>query len=234
MMEKISVAIVDDQNLFRQSLAMLINSIDNLNLVTDSPGGQELLDTLKVLNTGVDVAVIDMDMPGMNGIQLNKLLHELYPETKVIILSVHVNEALISKMINAGAASYLAKNCDKDELITAINTVHEKGFYFNNEALNAIRNSSNHRGQAHTLLNAIPVALTKREKQLLLLICKEYNNAEIAAELFLSVRTVEGHRNNLLIKTNCRNTAGLVLFAIKYGVFEVHFNQVIIPDFKNE
>ena len=222
-MEKISVAIVDDQNLFRQSLALLINSVEEFTLVTDSAGGQEFLNTLKTTTTPVDVAVIDMDMPGMNGIELNKALHEQHPEIKVIILSVHVNEALITKMINAGAASYLAKNCDKDELILAINTVHKTGFYFNNDALNAIRNSANHRNASQTILGGLQIALTKREKQVLELICKEFNNAEIADQLYLSVRTVEGHRNNLIIKTNCRNTAGLVLFAIKFGLFEIPF-----------
>jgi DNA-binding NarL/FixJ family response regulator len=222
-MEKIGVAIVDDQNLFRQSLALLVNSVEELNLVNDSPGGREFLDTLPSLGSSVNVAVIDMDMPGMNGIELNKALHELYPDIRVIILSVHVNEALITKMINAGAASYLAKNCDKDELVLAINTVHKTGFYFNNDALNAIRNSANHKNNSQNLLSSLPVALTKREKQILHLVCKEYNNAEIANELFLSVRTVEGHRNNLIIKTNCRNTAGLVLFAIKFGLFEIPF-----------
>ncbi len=222
-MEKISVAIVDDQNLFRQSLALLINSVEEFTLVTDSAGGQEFLNTLKTTTTPVDVAVIDMDMPGMNGIELNKALHEQHPEIKVIILSVHVNEALITKMINAGAASYLAKNCDKDELILAINTVHKTGFYFNNDALNAIRNSANHRNTSQTILSGLQIALTRREKQVLELICKEFNNAEIADQLYLSVRTVEGHRNNLIIKTNCRNTAGLVLFAIKFGLFEIPF-----------
>ncbi|MBD1363256.1 response regulator transcription factor [Mucilaginibacter sp. ZT4R22] len=222
-MEKISVAIVDDQNLFRQSLALLINSVEEFTLVTDSAGGQEFLNTLKTTTAPVDVAVIDMDMPGMNGIELNKALHEQYPGIKVIILSVHVNEALITKMINAGAASYLAKNCDKDELILAINTVYKTGFYFNNDALNAIRNSANHRNTSQTILSGLQIALTRREKQVLELICKEFNNAEIADQLYLSVRTVEGHRNNLIIKTNCRNTAGLVLFAIKFGLFEIPF-----------
>jgi DNA-binding NarL/FixJ family response regulator len=222
-MDKINVAIVDDQNLFRQSLALLINSVGDFRLVNDSAGGQSFLDFLKNTDSPVNVAVIDMDMPGMNGIQLNKALHEYYPEIRVVILSVHVNEALITQMINAGAASYLAKNCDKDELIMAINTVHKHGFYFNNDALNAIRNSANHKSQSQVILNSLTISLTRREKQILLLICREYNNAEIANELFLSVRTVEGHRNNLLIKTNCRNTAGLVLFAIKTGLFEMLF-----------
>lgn len=222
-MNEIGVAIIDDQNLFRQSLAMLINSVDNFNLAAESPGGQQFLDALSTGVATVDVALIDMDMPGMNGIQLNKQLREHYPDIKVIILSVHVNEALISQMVNAGAASYLAKNCDKDELTLAINTVYQNGFYFNNEALSAIRNIATHKQTSEEILNGLSVALTKREKEILQLICRELNSSEIADKLFLSVRTVEGHRNNLIAKINCRNTAGLVLFAIKSGLCDIPF-----------
>ncbi|RYF50810.1 MAG: response regulator transcription factor, partial [Cytophagaceae bacterium] len=99
---------------------------------------------------------------------------------------------LITKMINAGAASYLAKNCNKDELILAIDTVYSKGFYFNNEVLAAIRNSNNHKTHSPDIINTLPIVLTRRERQVLRLVCEEHNNAEIAEELYLSIRTVEG------------------------------------------
>jgi DNA-binding NarL/FixJ family response regulator len=124
-------------------------------------------------------------------------------------------------MIDARAAAYLAKNCDKNELITAIQTVHKTGFYFNHEVLSALQHSANHRAQTQKNLTNLPVKLTEREKQILKLICKEYSNAEIGKELYLSTRTVEGHRNNLITKTGCKNTAGLVIFAIKHSLFEL-------------
>ncbi|GAA4339823.1 response regulator transcription factor [Mucilaginibacter gynuensis] len=222
-MATINVAIVDDQNLFRQSLALLVNTVADFKLVAEAEHGQDFLDKLAALDEQVDVAIIDMDMPDMNGIELNRILHEQYPGLKVVILSVHVHERLITQMVAAGAAAYLAKNCNKDELILAINTVHTAGFYFNANVLKAIKNSENHKFQIQKNFNTIPIKLTEREKQLLELICKEYSNAEIATALYLSVRTVEGHRNNLILKTGCRNTAGLVLFAIKHNLFKLPF-----------
>ncbi|MBK0379122.1 response regulator [Mucilaginibacter segetis] len=220
-MNKINVAIVDDQNLFRQSLALLINSVEIFKLAGDYPGGEAFIEALNSTDIKVDVAIIDLDMPGMNGVELNKILHKKFPNIKIVILSVHINDLLITQLINAGAASYMAKNCDKDELTLAIKTVYQKGFYFNTEVLRAIRLSSNHKHNVNNTFDKIPVALSKREKQLLQLICKEYNNSEIAEELFLSVRTVEGHRKRLINKVNCRNTAGLVLFAIRYNLFQL-------------
>lgn len=220
-MNPINIAIVDDQNLFRQSLGLLIDSVEEFKLVGDYPGGNEFIDALPTLEAPVHVAIIDMDMPGMNGIELNKHLHLYQPQIKVIILSVHVNEMLISRMINAGAASYLAKNCDKDELVIAINTVCKTGFYFNNDAVQAIRNTAHQRMASDEVLNNLPIPLTKREIQIMQMICREFNNAEIARELYLSVRTVEGHRTSIIGKINCRNTAGLVLFAIKHNLVEL-------------
>ena len=221
-MSAIKIAIVDDQNLFRQSLGMLIDSVEQFKLISESENGNSFLAKLDVKGTELPhIAIIDMDMPGMNDIELNTILHQQYTGIKVIVLSVHIQPLLITQMINAGAAAYLAKNCDKDELITAIETVYKTGFYFNTGVLLALKNSASYRAQTQTNISSVPVRLTAREKQVLELICKEYNNAEIGKQLFLSPRTIEGHRNNLINKAGCRNTAGLVLFAIKHSLFQL-------------
>jgi DNA-binding NarL/FixJ family response regulator len=222
-MERIRVAIVDDQKLFRQSLALLINTVKEFELVVEADNGQLFLEELRLNSNMVDIAIIDMDMPGINGIELNDILHRQYPHIKVIILSVHVHERLITQMIDSGAAAYLAKNCDMDELILAINTVYAASFYFNHDVLKAIQNSANHKFLPPKRFENLPIRLTDREMQLLNLICKEYSNAEIANELYLSVRTIEGHRNNLITKIGCRNTAGVVLFAVKHNLFKAIF-----------
>ncbi|MBE5318674.1 response regulator transcription factor [Pedobacter sp. MR2016-19] len=220
-MENIRIAIVDDQNIFRQSLGMLINSIPGFELVTDAHSGQDFLEKLKGMRILPDIALIDMSMPGMNGIELNEMLQKQYPQIKIVVLSVLVQERLISKMIAAGADAYLEKNCNKDELITAINTVHTTGFYINQQTMEAIQHTANFKNKKNRELADITADITKREREVLEMICNELSAAEIAGKLCLSVRTVEGHRNNLLLKTGCRNTAGLVLFAVKAGIFSL-------------
>ncbi|WP_214070708.1 response regulator transcription factor [Mucilaginibacter sp. dw_454] len=221
-MNKIPVFIVDDQNLFRQSLALLISSVEEFNLLGDFESGNSFVDKIPyIVNNQPHVAIIDMDMPGMNGIELNEILHEQFPQIKVIILSVHINPSLIAQMIHAKASAYLEKNCDKEELIMAIQSVYKTGFYFNKSVLKAIQDNANKKNAVQQTIANLPVKLTNREKQVLEYICKEYSNAEIAQSMYLSSRTIEGHRINLLTKTGCRNTAGLVLFAIKYGFYVI-------------
>jgi DNA-binding NarL/FixJ family response regulator len=222
-MEQISLFIVDDQNLFRQSLSLLINSIDQFLLLGDFEGGEAFIKALPDLIQAPKtyIAIIDMDMPGMNGIKLNEYLHERYPQIKVIILSVHISPSLIAQMIHAKASAYLAKNCDKSELILAVESVYKTGFYFNRKVLEAIQNNATNKNSKQDTIDSMPAKLSSREKQIIELICSEYSNVEIAEKLHLSSRTVEGHRINLLNKTGCRNTAGLVLFAIKYGIFTI-------------
>ncbi|TDW96106.1 LuxR family two component transcriptional regulator [Dinghuibacter silviterrae] len=215
------MVIADDQRLFRKGLAALIEKEHDLEMVAEGDNGQELLDKLRELPEPPDVALLDMHMPVMNGVELNDILHNEYPEIKVIILSVYDQERFISKMIEAGACGYLIKNTEVDELLTAVRKVHETGFYFNQASLAAMKNAWQYRNQNIRNLSRIPIDLTDREREVLKLICKEYTNNEMADTLNISVRTVEGHRNNLLAKTGCKNTAGLVVFAIRYEVFNL-------------
>jgi DNA-binding NarL/FixJ family response regulator len=220
-MDAIRIALVDDQQLFRQAMAMLVESEPGFSLVMEADNGIDCLEKLRTMDDPPDIALIDMEMPGMDGMQLTEELQKKYPSIKLIVLSVHSKERLIARMIQAGASGYLFKNCDKKELLLAIHTVHTSGFYINPTVLKAIQSVSAAGKDAIKNTNAIPIDISKREREILELICREQNTAEIAAQLFLSARTVEGHRNNLLQKTGCRNTAGLVLFAVKYGLFEV-------------
>lgn len=218
-MDEIRLALADDQVLFRQGIAAIINGETGLALVMEADNGQDFLDNLKKLELLPDILLMDMEMPGMDGMELNEKLQQQYPSIKVIVLSVHDSERLTARMIQAGACGYLFKNCNKEELISAIRNVFNNGFYITPVVLKAIQSPVS-KGSI-TNFQSIPIDLSQREREVLILICEEYSNAEIAEKLFISVRTVDGHRNNLLAKTGCHNTAGLVLFAVKHRIFKV-------------
>jgi DNA-binding NarL/FixJ family response regulator len=222
-MNSIRISIVDDQQLFLQGLAALICGVDGFELLQVAETGGELLTQLERATVLPDILLMDMKLPDMNGLQLNEKLQNKYSSIKVIAVSMYDQERFIYRMIEAGACGYLVKNCSKDELIIAITTTYKAGFYFNLATIQAMRNAAKFKQQALHNVNHIPIALTRREEEVLQLICKEFTNAEIAAQLFLSLRTVDGHRNNLLAKTGCKNTAGLVIFAIRFGIYELTF-----------
>ncbi|MGZ3752516.1 MAG: response regulator [Mucilaginibacter sp.] len=222
-MKHIRIVIADDQNLFREGLANLIGTNPNYELVAQAENGVTLLEKLRGLPILPDIALIDMNMPEMNGVELNAVLRKEYPSIKVIVLSVHGEERYMSKMIEAGACGYLIKNCEKSELFDTIDTTYDLGFYFTRDMVTAMRNSARYKKQGLQNLSNIPITLTERELLILKMICNELTNAEIAEKLYISNRTVDGHRTNLLSKTGCKNTAGLVIFAIRYGIYEVMF-----------
>ncbi len=222
-MDDIRLALADDQLLFRQGIAALISREAGVELVMEADSGQDFLAGLKNMELLPDIVLMDMEMPGMDGMQLNEELHKRYPSIKVIVLSVHNSERLMARMIQAGACGYLFKNCNIEELINAIRNVFNNGFYITPVVLKAIQSpAANSRGNM-TNVQSIAIELSQRETEVLRLICEEYNNTEIAEKLVISVRTVDGHRNNLLAKTGCHNTAGLVLFAVKHRIFKVLF-----------
>lgn len=220
-MNKIKLAIIDDQQLFRQGLASLIADSSDLELLYEAETSSQLLTYLKQNTLLPDILLLDMKLPDINGNDLNKIIQKEYPSIKVLVLSMYDQERLVYRMIEAGASGYLAKNCSKEELLTAIFTAHKTGFYFNTHTMQAMRNAAKFKNQPINNVNNIPIVLTKREEEVLQLICKELTNAEIAEKLFISLRTVEGHRNNLLAKTGCKNTAGLVVFAVRFGIYDI-------------
>lgn len=228
-MKNIRIALADDQNLFRTGLVNLLGINPDYELVAQAENGVILLEKLKQLLILPDIALIDMNMPEMNGVELNTILRKEYPGIKVIVLSVYGEERYMSKMIEAGVCGYLKKNCETHELFDAINHTYNQGFYFNSDMVNAMRNATHYRKKGLHNLNNIPISLTQRELIILKMICDEFTNTEIAEKLFISSRTVDGHRNNLLAKTNCKNTAGLVKFAIRYDICDVLFNSSSYP-----
>jgi DNA-binding NarL/FixJ family response regulator len=222
-MSAITISLVDDQQLFRSGLAALIKSIPEFSLLAEAENGRDFITQLENGTPAPDIALIDMHMPEMNGVELNEVLQKKYPAIKVIVLSVYDQERFIGKMVEAGVCGYLTKNCEIEELKLAIHSTHKNGFYFNQTTVVAMRKAAQYKSADIKNINNIAIELTEREKEILTLLCKEFTNNEIAEQLFISARTVEGHRNHLLQKTGCKNTAGLVIFAIKNGLYSIDF-----------
>lgn len=220
MKGKIKIALADDQILFREGIASIIKNEKDFLLLMEADNGLDFLAKINSTSELPDILLMDMEMPGMDGMQLNDEIRKKYPSIKVIVLSVHAKERLIARMIQAGASGYLLKNCNKDELLTAVRNVYNNGFYITPNVIQALQ-SPQANAKGVTNIQSIPIDLSQREIEVLKLICEELSNAEIADKLFISVRTVDGHRNNLLAKTGCHNTAGLVLFAVKHHIYEV-------------
>ena len=219
-MANIRVAITDDQVLFRRGMASIINTFENISIVLEADNGRILLDSLQNFEPIPDVVLLDLSMPELNGIETTKLLHIHYPSIKIIILSVYGEDRFVTHLMELGVNAYLFKNVEPEEVERAIRTVIDKDFYFNEAFLNAMKNRLTNKRQKITLTDNIPSTLTSREIEVLSLICKQRTAQEIADQLFISVRTVDGHRNNLLEKTGARNSAGLVLFAIKHRLID--------------
>ena len=217
----VRIAIADNQLLFRQALCSLIKEFAGFALVADAATGADFLGKLKKLHHLPDIVLIDTELTGMNSRDLNQQLRVLFPAVKVIILGIVEDPLFISNIIAEGANAYLDKNCTKEELIMAINTVHETGLYINRHTLKALQFKPAAGVKHKKTAKAAPDKITKREVQVLQMICCELNTTEIAAKLYVSTRTVECHRNNLLAKTGCRNTAGLVLYAVKSGFYHI-------------
>jgi DNA-binding NarL/FixJ family response regulator len=217
----IQIAFAEDQLLFRKGMMTLLNSFPDMNVCIEASNGVELLEAMENSSEEIHVALIDINMPVMNGIEALKRMREKHPNTKNIILTVHEEDKFIHKLIEEGANAYLAKNTEPSELEKAIKAVITNDYYFNENSMRVMRNYSQGKGQKNSLQNV--ENLTKREMEILIFICREYTSPEIAEKLFLSESTVNGHRNNLLSKIGCRNTAGLVLFAIKNNIFDLDF-----------
>ncbi len=216
MSEVIRIAIADDHKLVRTGIAMILRENDDFVVVQQAANGKELVDALD--QTRPDVVLLDMEMPVLSGPETLTKIREYNPGIKVLILTMHNNEAFILQMMELGANGYLLKNTDPAEVVQAIRKVTESEFYFSDLVSKAmLRGISNPElKEKHT---APGHGLSEREVDVLQLICKEYTTTEIGEALFLSPKTIEGYRKVLFNKTAARNMAGLVLFAIRHGLY---------------
>lgn len=217
-MEPIKIAIADDHALFREGLKGILAASAYFEVICDVGSGDELLTAME--DQPADVVLLDLKMPGMDGIKVAELLKKQIPAMKIIILTMHHQEDFILHMLNLGVNAYLLKDTSSSELKTAILATHQRDYYFDDRVskvmLKGLKKKHLHKP---SLDNAI--RLTPREEEVLELICQEYTTPEIAEKLFVSHRTVESHRKNLLEKLSAKNTAGLVIKAIMNGFYQL-------------
>lgn len=205
---------MDDEILFRKGISFLLSREKNIDIIFEAADGEELIDFLQNnLKKHPDIIIMDLKMPGINGVEATKIIHAEFPKVKIIALTSYNSKSFIANMIDVGAVSYLIKNATPLELITTINEVALKGFYYTDDVMKIIQDDVLTSKKTKSIFDNN--FLTTRERDVLKLICSQKSTIEIAEDLFISPRTVEGHRNNLLLKTESRNIAGLVVYAVQ-------------------
>lgn len=218
MAKTIKVFIVDDHPLILDGLTVYLKNVEGVEVVGTAKSGEEALKKMK--GNQIDILMTDIQMPKMDGIQLTEEVLKRNPKQKVLILTMFGEVGYIKRLLHLGVQGYVLKDIDKSDLLTAINEVVKGRSYFSKEITEVMMNKL----RGVTQKSASPLEeLTDREKEILYLILKQKGNQEIADELFISTRTVEAHKRNLLSKTGSKNVAGLVIFALENQVF---------PDFK--
>jgi DNA-binding NarL/FixJ family response regulator len=213
MTKSIRLVIADDHEIFRDGLALMLTKQDTVVLVGQAGDGEELLRV--VAETQPDIVLTDIKMPRLNGIAAAKILLQSHPDLKIITLSMYQEEDLIVEMLEAGAKGYLLKNADKKEILEAILTVYEGNIFYCKHttaqlATLIVKSKFDAHKRAHEPL------FTDREKEIIRLICRQHTAQEIGNKLYLSKRTVEGYRTRILEKMEVKNTAGVVIFALRH------------------
>ncbi len=212
----IQLALADDQLLFRRGMAMILRDMAGVRVVLECANGEELLAELK--STPVDIVLLDLEMPVLDGTATMRRIRQEFPAVKVIILSSHDEDRTIGTLMDLGANGYMLKSAEPDEIDMAIRSVAQSGFYLNDTVNKALLHGLVKERKVRPTFNVID-PLSDRELEVLRGICQELTTAEIAEKIFVSPRTVEFHRNNLLLKTGARNAAGLVVYAMSKGIY---------------
>jgi DNA-binding NarL/FixJ family response regulator len=208
----ITIMLVDDHGVIRDGLKFYFDGQDEFKVVSEASDGKEALE--KLGQQPVDIVITDISMPGMDGLEFMRQLNENFPDQKVIALTMLGESQYVTQMLSMGVNGYILKNAGKQQLLEAVQAVSRGETYVSKEATSAIINALTNKQNPKPHLSA-NTPLSNREKEVLKLIIEEFSNQEIAAKLFISVRTVETHKHNMLEKTGCKNIAGLVMYAVE-------------------
>lgn len=214
-METVKVAIVDDHKLVSKALENMISLNPNFQVTMNCFNGQDFIDELEKVKTYPDVVLMDINMPIKNGIETTAEISRKFPNLKVIALTMEDNEGTIIKMMKAGAKGYLLKDMSPDILFNAINIVHEKGIFYTDMVTQSLLKIKTE----EKFMKELDETLKDRELEFIKLACSELTYREIADQMFVSPRTIDGYRDSIFRKLNVRTRVGIVLFAIKHNLF---------------
>lgn len=212
--QTINILIADDHQLVIDGIISLLSSQEHYRVAFQSNNGQEALQVLSAHAGQIQLVITDISMPVMDGIELCKAIKSGFPQVKVLMLSMYNSLAVVKEALAAEADGYILKNTGKEELLLSLHRLINDGTYFSQDILPILYNQYQKEKQQDKQLEL----LSPREKEVLALIVKEKTSDEIARTLFISKKTVDNHRSNLLNKTGCHSTIGLVKFAIKNGI----------------
>lgn len=215
MNQGIRLVIADDHEIFRDGLALMLSKQKNLQLVGQAADGRDLIELLETVQA--DIVLTDLKMPHIDGVTATRVLLQKYPLLRIIALSMFDEEDLIVEMLEAGAKGYLLKNADKLEILEAIAQVYDDNIFYCKQT-SAKLASMIVKSRFNPYKDKERISFTDREREIIRLICLQYTAQQIGEKIFLSKRTVEGHRTRILEKMNVKNTAGVVVFALKHNL----------------
>ena len=216
-MDVIKVAIADDHKIFRKGVILSLRPYNNIKFVQEAENGDELL--AGIAEAAPDVVLMDLRMPGKDGIETTKVISKQYPHIYVLVLSMHEDERFVSHMMENGANGYLLKNAEPQEIKRAIMDVYEKGYYLNNFVNRILIKKAHSKQKSLPSLNN-DITISDKEKEVLQFICMEFTAQEIAQKMEISPRTVEAIKDRLMERFGSKNTAGLVFFAVKNNLVD--------------
>ncbi|MGZ8543871.1 MAG: response regulator transcription factor [Flavisolibacter sp.] len=218
-MNPIKIILADDHEIFRDGFRVMIKKQPSVILAGEASNGEELIELAYKLNP--DVVVTDIKMPRLDGLEATKRLTRELPGIGIIALSMSDEENLIVDMLEAGAKGYLLKNAHKEEIIEAIKTVNAGQSYYCNDTSLKLAEMIGKSRHGHLLRNKKP-EFTEKEVEVIRCICQQMTNKEIASQLHLSIRTIEGYRDRIQEKIGAKNAAGIVVYAIKNKIYQVN------------
>jgi DNA-binding NarL/FixJ family response regulator len=220
-MKTTKILIVDDHEVVRDGLKNILTSLDNITIAGEAGNGEDAVKMYASLKP--DLVIMDISMPGMNGIEATKIIKEKDPDACILILTMHDNQEYLNQIIRSGAKGFILKNTDKDELLEAVKTVSAGDNFFSKDISKLIIDNYIRTAKDTDKNDGYKeVPLTKREIEILKLIASGYSNQEIANILYISYNTVDTHRKNIMHKLSIKNTAGLVRYAIEKGLISLN------------